>query len=68
MIGTANGLDHDSVVSLDDIQTIPARHLGRHVGQLPRRGRHDDLVPDPTTEVPRTPGVRPRAKIEAPSW
>ena len=33
-VGTVNGLDHDSVVSLDDIQTIPARHLGRQVGLL----------------------------------
>jgi mRNA interferase MazF len=33
-VGTANGLDHDSVVSLDNIQTIPARHLGRQVGLL----------------------------------
>jgi len=33
-VGTANGLDHDSVVSLDNVQTIPARHLGRQVGLL----------------------------------
>lgn len=33
-VGPANGLDHDSVVSLDNIQTIPARHLGRQVGLL----------------------------------
>jgi mRNA interferase MazF len=33
-VGTANGLDHDSVISLDNIQTIPARHLGRQVGLL----------------------------------
>jgi mRNA interferase MazF len=33
-VGTANGLDHDSVVSLDNIQTIPARHLGRQIGLL----------------------------------
>jgi mRNA interferase MazF len=33
-VGTANGLDHDSVVNLDNIQTIPARNLGRQVGLL----------------------------------
>lgn len=33
-VGTANGLDHDSVVSLDNIQTIPAGYLGRQVGLL----------------------------------
>jgi mRNA interferase MazF len=33
-VGTANGLDHDSVVSLDNVQTIPARQLGRQVGLL----------------------------------
>lgn len=33
-VGTANGLDHDSVISLDNIQTIPARQLGRPVGLL----------------------------------
>ena len=33
-VGTANGLDHDSVVSLDNILTIPASDLGRQVGQL----------------------------------
>jgi mRNA interferase MazF len=33
-VGPANGLVHDSVVSLDNIQTIPARHLGRQVGLL----------------------------------
>jgi mRNA interferase MazF len=33
-VGVANGLDHDCVVSLDNIQTIPARALGRQVGLL----------------------------------
>jgi mRNA interferase MazF len=33
-VGTDNGLDHDSVVSLDNIQTIPARQLGRQIGLL----------------------------------
>jgi mRNA interferase MazF len=27
-VGTVNGLDHDSVVSLDDIQTIHSDHFG----------------------------------------
>jgi mRNA interferase MazF len=29
-----NGLDHDSVVNLDNILTIPAADLGRQVGFL----------------------------------
>ena len=29
-----NGLDHDSVVSCDNIQTIPKAALGRQLGQL----------------------------------
>ena len=33
-VGVANGVHRDSVVSLDNIQTIPARHLGRQVGLL----------------------------------
>jgi mRNA interferase MazF len=33
-VGAGNGLDHDSVVSLDNIQTIPAANLGRQVGLL----------------------------------
>jgi mRNA interferase MazF len=33
-VGTANGLEHDSVVSLDNIQTIPAHLLGRQIGLL----------------------------------
>jgi mRNA interferase MazF len=33
-VGPANGLDHDSVVSCDNIQTIPAAHLGQRVGAL----------------------------------
>jgi mRNA interferase MazF len=33
-VGTANGLDQDSVISLDNIQTIPVRHLGRQIGLL----------------------------------
>lgn len=33
-VGRANGLDHDSVVSCDNILTIPAAALGRHLGVL----------------------------------
>lgn len=33
-VGPANGLDHDCVVSCDNIQTIPVSQLGRHVGFL----------------------------------
>jgi mRNA interferase MazF len=33
-VGLRNGLDHDSVVSLDNILTIPVADLGRHVGFL----------------------------------
>jgi mRNA interferase MazF len=33
-VGPPNGLDHDSVISLDNIITIPAADLGRQVGRL----------------------------------
>ncbi len=33
-VGSANGLDHESVVSCDNIVTIPASTLGRHLGHL----------------------------------
>jgi mRNA interferase MazF len=33
-VGAANGLDHDSVVSLDNIVTIAATDLGRQIGRL----------------------------------
>jgi mRNA interferase MazF len=33
-VGSANGLDHDSVVNLDNIATIAAADLGRQVGRL----------------------------------
>lgn len=33
-VGAANGLDHDSVVSLDNIGTIAVGELGRQVGFL----------------------------------
>lgn len=34
VVGLRNGLDHDSVVNLDNILTIPATDLGRQVGFL----------------------------------
>lgn len=34
LVGTANGLDHDSVVNIDNIFTIDYRSLGRRVGFL----------------------------------
>lgn len=33
-VGRDNGLDHDSVVNLDQVQTVPSRALGRPVGFL----------------------------------
>ena len=33
-VGPANGLDHHSVVNLDNIATIPASALGRQIGRL----------------------------------
>ena len=33
-VGARNGLDHDSVVSCDNIVTVPATTLGRQVGFL----------------------------------
>jgi mRNA interferase MazF len=33
-VGTVNGLDHESVVSRDDVMTIDAGRLGRLVGYL----------------------------------
>lgn len=33
-VGSANGLDHDSVVGCDNIVTIPKSALSRHVGYL----------------------------------
>ncbi|PZS13649.1 MAG: mRNA interferase MazF3, partial [Pseudonocardiales bacterium] len=32
--GSANGLDHDSVVSCDNIVTVPKDALDRHIGYL----------------------------------
>lgn len=33
-VGRPNGVDHDSVVSCDNIVTIPAADLGRQIGYL----------------------------------
>jgi mRNA interferase MazF len=33
-VGSVNGLDHDSVVNLDNIATIAVADLGRQVGRL----------------------------------
>jgi mRNA interferase MazF len=33
-VGSTNGLDHESVVSCDNIVTVPTSVLGRHVGYL----------------------------------
>lgn len=31
-VGAQNGLDHDSVVNLDNVTTIPRGRLGAHIG------------------------------------
>lgn len=33
-VGSANGLDHESVVNCDNIVTVPTSALGRHIGYL----------------------------------
>ena len=33
-VGPANGLDHDGVISLDNVVTVPSKLLGRTVGFL----------------------------------
>jgi mRNA interferase MazF len=33
-VGSINGLDHDSVISCDNIVTVPVSALGRHLGYL----------------------------------
>ena len=33
-VGPANGLDHPSVVSCDNVTTVPSSCLGRHIGFL----------------------------------
>lgn len=34
VVGPANGLDHESAVSLDNVLTVPVRALGRTIGYL----------------------------------
>ena len=51
-VGPANGLDHDCVVSLDNVLTVPVDALGRTVGHLsPAQERQ--------LAQSRGPGVRP---------
>lgn len=33
-VGPANGLDHDGVISLDNVVTVPTKLLGRTIGFL----------------------------------
>ena len=33
-VGPANGLDHESVISCDNVQTIRVTELGKHIGFL----------------------------------
>ena len=33
-VGPVNGLDHDSVVNLDNVATIPRSQLGQRIGWL----------------------------------
>lgn len=40
-VGRANGLDHDGVVALDNVVTIPTSLLGRTVGFLTRAQEAD---------------------------
>ncbi|MGH2217811.1 type II toxin-antitoxin system PemK/MazF family toxin, partial [Enterococcus faecalis] len=42
-VGPANGLDHPSVVNLDNIVTVPTASLGRHIGYL-LPGQETDLT------------------------
>lgn len=41
-VGTANGLDKESVVSCDNVQTVPKSLLGRQIGHL-LDDQEDDL-------------------------
>ncbi len=34
LVGPSNGLNHESVVSCDNIVTVPTSTLGRHIGYL----------------------------------
>jgi mRNA interferase MazF len=33
-VGPANGIDHEAVVNLDNVATVPAIDLGRQIGRL----------------------------------
>jgi mRNA interferase MazF len=33
-VGPANGIDHEAVVNLDNVMTIPVTELGRRIGRL----------------------------------
>lgn len=39
-MGTINGLDHPSAISLDNVLTIPSRLLGRSIGFLTEKQEH----------------------------
>jgi mRNA interferase MazF len=39
-VGVRNGLDHDSVVNLDNVLTIPVTDLGRQLGFLHSEQEH----------------------------
>src|SRR5690349_19911004 len=39
-VGRANGLDHDSVASCDNIMTVPASTIGRLLGHLTTDQEH----------------------------
>ncbi len=43
LVGTANGLDHDCAVALDNVLTIPTAALGRTIGYL-RTGQEQELA------------------------
>lgn len=40
-VGRANGLEHDSAISIDNVVTIPADLLGRSLGFLSPDQEHD---------------------------
>lgn len=42
-VGPGNGLNDECVVSLDNVQTIPAEHLGHRIGWL-LPGQEPDLT------------------------
>ena len=63
-VGARNGLDHDSVVSCDNIVTVPTSVLGRQLGFLldappPARAAAPRAALDPDGAARRAPGGRP---------